>query len=104
MSQNLIQVWFTSARQQLAGVSDACLFVINSEKKSLVLVETTNKEFGQSKHLVENIQAVVQRRKSIVTINRHVKENTAVANSAVMNHAVSQTKHSSKSGSVTKRH
>ena len=100
MSQNLIQVWFTSARQQLAGVSDACLFVINSEKKSLVLVETTNKEFGQSKHLVENIQAVVQRRKSIVTINRHVKENTAVANSAVMNHAIANQASSSQAQSL----
>ena len=88
LSQNLIQVWFSSAREQLAGVNDACLYVIDREKKSLVLLDTTNKVFGQSKQLIKNTQAVMQRRKSIVTINSHAQEHTDIANQAVMNQAV----------------
>ena len=92
MSQDLIQIWFSSARQQLAGVTDACLYVIGSEnidaeKKSLVVVETTDKEFSQSKQVIENLQAAVQRRKSIVTVARSVSENQATANQVAVNHA-----------------
>ena len=90
MSQDLIQIWFSSAHQQLAGVTDACLYVIGSEnidaeKKSLVVVETTDKEFSQSKQVIENLQAAVQRRKSIVTVARSVSENQATANHATVN-------------------
>jgi len=89
LSQDLIQVWFSSARQQLTGVTDACLYVIDAEKKSLVVVETTDKEFSQSKQLIENVQAAVKRRKSIVTITKSTRENQAAVNQIAVNQSQS---------------
>jgi len=91
LSQDLIQIWFSSARQQLTGITDACLYVIDAEKKSLVVVETTDKEFSQSKQVIGNLQAAVQRRKSIVTVTRSASElengSQATVNQVAVNHA-----------------
>ncbi len=89
MSQDLIQIWFSSARQQLTGVTSACLHVIDVEKKSLVLAETSDKEFSQSKQVIENLQAAVQRRKSIVTVTRSASENQATVSQAAVNQSQS---------------
>ncbi len=79
MSQDLIQVWFSSACQQLNGIADACLYVKDSAERSLTLVETTSQEFCQSKQVIENLQAAVKRRKSIVTINKSIEQKQSVA-------------------------
>ena len=78
----MIQIWFASARQQLTGVVDACLYVKDSTKEALTLVESTSKTFSQSKQVVENLQAAVQRRKSIVTAVNSISQNQAVASNA----------------------
>ena len=68
MSNNLVQIWFSYTCQQLNEHSNACWFVNDPVKGSLTLIKSTSQSFSQSKHLHDNIQAAVSRRKSVVTI------------------------------------
>ncbi|NOQ89212.1 MAG: HlyD family efflux transporter periplasmic adaptor subunit [Gammaproteobacteria bacterium] len=49
------------------GIANACLFVKGDNGDSFLLVESTSESFSQSKHVCDNIDAVVKRRKSVVT-------------------------------------
>lgn len=88
MFNNLIQLWFSTAQQQLTAVSNACLFIIDAEKKSLELVETTSEIFTQSKQVIESAQAAVKRRKSIVTAHSNVNEHPDVVHQTNVGQAV----------------
>ena len=68
MSNNLLQIWFSYAKQQLSGIANACLFINDHAGESFSLVETTSEDFAQSQYVFDNLQAVVVRRKSVVTI------------------------------------
>ena len=67
MSNDLLQIWFTYACQQLDGIADACLYENNTTADSYSLVQTTSEDFSQSKYVLDNINAVIKRRKSVVT-------------------------------------
>ncbi|MFW2371658.1 MAG: HlyD family efflux transporter periplasmic adaptor subunit [Gammaproteobacteria bacterium] len=49
-------------------IANACLFISDHASGAFSLVESTSKDFSQSKYLQDNIQAAVMRRKSVVTI------------------------------------
>ncbi len=68
MSNNLLQIWFSYAWQQLNGIANACLFISNQSDKSFSLVESTSEIFAQTQYVHDNIHAAVLRRKSVVTI------------------------------------
>ena len=67
MSNNVIQIWFSFACQQLSDITNACLFINEQGGESFSLAESTSEEFGQSKHVHDNVKAVVMRRKPVVT-------------------------------------
>ncbi|MCK4706047.1 MAG: HlyD family efflux transporter periplasmic adaptor subunit [Gammaproteobacteria bacterium] len=67
MKSNFIKIWFSYACQQLDGVSNACLFISDQASGSFSLKESSSEEFSQSKYVHDNVQAVVMRRKSVVT-------------------------------------
>ena len=79
MSKNLLQIWFKYACQQLNGVADACLFVRDGEDDSFTLVESTSESFSQSRHVFDNIDAVVKRRKAVDTF-ASVEQKSSLAN------------------------
>lgn len=67
MSNNLIQIWFTYSCKQLNDVANACLFLSEPSSESFTLIESTAEDFAQSKYVHDNIQAVIKRRRSVVT-------------------------------------
>jgi multidrug efflux pump subunit AcrA (membrane-fusion protein) len=67
MSNNLIQIWFSYARQQLSGIANACLFINEHGSESFSIADCTSEDFSQSKHVLDNVKAVVNRRKPVVT-------------------------------------
>ena len=67
MSNSFIQIWFSYACQQMTGIADSCLFLTDESKESFLLAETTSEAFSQSKYVHESIQAVLSRRKAVVT-------------------------------------
>lgn len=69
MSNNLIQLWFSNACQQLNNVSNNCLFLYDQSNESFVLVESSAEEFSQSKQVHDNLKAVINRRRTVVTRN-----------------------------------
>ena len=69
MSNNLLQIWFNYACQQLHDVANACLFLSEQSGESFLLIESTSEEFSQSEYIHDNIRAAVKRRKSVVTHN-----------------------------------
>lgn len=68
MSNNIYQIWFKLACQQLNCIANACLYVKNATGDSYSLIESTSESFSQSKHVCDNIDAVIKRRKSVVTV------------------------------------
>lgn len=79
LSNNLYQIWFKYACQQLNGVADACLFVRDEEDDSFTLVESTSESFSQSRHVFDNVDAVIKRRKAVVTL-ASVEQKSSLAN------------------------
>lgn len=79
MPNNLLQIWFTFACQQLDGIVNACLYENNTTSDSYTLVESTSEGFSQSKYVLDNINAVIKRRKSVVTMMA-AEQATSVAN------------------------
>ena len=67
MSTSFIQIWFSYACQQMTGIADSCLLLIDESKESFTLAETTSEAFSQSKYVHESIQAAISRRKAVVT-------------------------------------
>ena len=67
MSNNNVQIWFSFVCQQLSDITNACLFINEQGDESFSLAESTSEDFAQSKHVHDNIKAVVMRRKSVVT-------------------------------------
>ncbi len=67
MSNNLVQIWFSFAQQQLSGIANACLFLNEQGSESFSVAESTSEKFSQSKHVHDIVKAVVMRRKSVVT-------------------------------------
>ena len=78
MSNNLLQIWFTYACQQMNGIANACLYINDAADDSYSLVESTSESFSQSKYVSDNIAAVVKRRKSVVTIIAAEQESSVV--------------------------
>ena len=68
MSKNLYQIWFEHACQQLHGIVNACLYINDTVSGTCSLLESTSEGFAQSKSVCDNIDAVVKRRKSVVTL------------------------------------
>ena len=68
MQNNFLEVWFSYACQQLDGIANACLFVSDHASESFLLVGSTSEEFSKLKYVNDNVQAVVMRRKSVVTV------------------------------------
>ncbi|MCK5395765.1 MAG: HlyD family efflux transporter periplasmic adaptor subunit [Gammaproteobacteria bacterium] len=79
MSNNLLQIWFTYACQQLDGIANACLCINDAADNSYSLAESTSESFSQSKYVLDSIDAVVKRRKPVVTIIASQQE-ASVAN------------------------
>ena len=99
MSSKLIQTWFAYACQQLHGVANSCLFVNDQSSDAFVLVESTSTDFSQSKYVHDNTQAVISRRKPVVTqvsaqdlLKQQSMSNTAahqvVAEISIKNHLI----------------
>ena len=82
MSNNLFEIWFTYARQQLDGVANACMYVNDAAGSSYTLVESSSEEFSHSKSVLDSVDAVVKRRKSVVSVMA-VEQESSVANSRV---------------------
>ncbi len=83
MSNNLVQIWFSYACQQLSGIANACLFINDHASESFSLVESTSENFSKSKYVYDNVQAVIKRRKSVVTFvaaEQLSKQKSSVAN------------------------
>ncbi len=78
MSNEVYQIWFRYACQQLNGIVDACLFVKDARGESFLLVESTSDNFSQSKYVYENIDAVTKRRKSVVTLVDSIQKSSVV--------------------------
>ena len=67
MSNNLIHIWFTQACQQLNDIANGCLFLSDQASETFSLVESTSEEFAQFKYVQDNLQAVINRRRTVVT-------------------------------------
>ena len=67
MSIDIVKIWFSFACQQMSDITNACLFLNEQGGESFSLVESTSEDFAQSRHVHDNIKAVVMRRKSVVT-------------------------------------
>jgi multidrug efflux pump subunit AcrA (membrane-fusion protein) len=90
VSHHLVQIWFSYACQQMTGIAHSCLFLSDESKKSFLLAETTSEEFSQSKYVHESVQAVISRRKAVVTqqaSNQKLSSSAAVAASVVDIHS-----------------
>ena len=71
----------------MTGIADSCLFLSDESKKSFSLAETTSAEFSQSKYVHESVQAVINRRKAVVTqqaSKQHSGSSAAVNTAAVI--------------------
>lgn len=68
MQNNFLKIWFSHACQQSDDIVNACLFISDLANKSYILAEASSEEFAQSKSVQDNMQAVVMRRKSVMTV------------------------------------
>ena len=67
ITPSLVQSWFGYACQQMQGVVQACVYLGEAERGPYKLFETYSESFVHSELIHENVEAVLKRRKSVVT-------------------------------------
>jgi multidrug resistance efflux pump len=67
ITPSLVKVWFSYACQQMQGVVHGCVYLGEPDKGPYALLETGAGAFAGSELVRENINAVLKRRKSVVT-------------------------------------
>lgn len=67
ITPSLVKVWFSYACQQMQGVVQGCVYLGEADKGPYTLLETGSRTFAGSELVRENINAVLKRRKSVVT-------------------------------------
>ncbi len=67
ITPSLVQSWFGYACQQMQGVVQACVYLGEADRGPYKLFETYSDSFVHSELIHENVEAVLKRRKSVVT-------------------------------------
>ncbi len=67
ITPSLVKVWFGYACQQMQGVAQGCVCMGEPDKGPYSLVEATSETFANSELVRDNINAVLKRRKSVVS-------------------------------------
>jgi len=67
ITPSLVKVWFSYACQQMQGVVQGCVYLGEADKGPYTLLEAGSDAFASSELVRGNIDAVLKRRKSVVT-------------------------------------
>ncbi|MGD2053311.1 MAG: HlyD family efflux transporter periplasmic adaptor subunit [Gammaproteobacteria bacterium] len=67
LTPSLVKVWFSYACQQMQGVVQGCVYLGEADKGPYSLLQASAESFAGSELVRENINAVLKRRKSVVT-------------------------------------
>ena len=67
ISPSLVKVWFGYACQQMQGVVQACIYFGEPDKGPYKLFDSFSDDFMLTRLIHENVDAVLKRRKSVVT-------------------------------------
>jgi multidrug resistance efflux pump len=67
LTPSLVQVWFAYACEQMQGVVQACVCLGDADSGSYQLLTASSESFAGEELVRENIDAVLNRRKSVVT-------------------------------------
>ncbi len=101
ISPSLVKVWFDYACQQMQGVVQACVYLGEPDRGPFSLAEVSSDEFIASELIHENINAVLKRRKSVVTRVDAKQNQAAVKQLVAVNATQTVTGISSKNYLVT---
>lgn len=67
ITPSLVKVWFSHACEQMQGSVQGCVYIGEPNTGPFNIIETTSESFVDSELFRENLQAVLKRRKSIMT-------------------------------------